>query len=135
VSRGPTATVVTLDARQARYGAGDIQTVSPGVEQYVFGGRAWISGRWINTFDEDGNHQWGWLGRADVIANDAIRLFAGVADAPDVSEGVVTDTFSLFAGVSAAIGQRTTIRLSVAHEDRATGTDRSQIGMGLGIRF
>ncbi|PSJ42106.1 YaiO family outer membrane beta-barrel protein [Allosphingosinicella deserti] len=135
VRRGPAATAVTLDARQARYAAGDIQTVSPGVEQYIFGGRAWISGRWINIFDEAGNHQWGWLGRADVLATEAIRLFAGAADAPDVSEGVVTDTFSLFAGVSAAISQRTTIRLSIAHEDRATGTDRSQVGMGLGIRF
>lgn len=136
IRSGGTATVVTLDARQARYAAGDIQTVSPGAEQYFMGGRAWISGRWINIFDENGNRRSGWLGRADMLVDDdAIRLFAGVVDAPDVSEGIVTETFAVFGGISADVSTRTTLRLSVSHEDRETGTDRLQFGFGLGFRF
>ena len=132
---GPAATVVTVDARQAHFEAGDIQTVSPGVEQYVAGGRAWLSGRWINIFDERGHHRSGWLARGDLLASERLRLFAGVADAPDVSEGVVVDTFSLFGGVSADLSQRLSLRLSLGHENRESGADRTQIGVGAGFRF
>jgi YaiO family outer membrane protein len=133
VRGGPNPTTLTLDARQARYRAGDIQTVNPGIEQYVAGGRAWLTARWINIFDENGEHHSGWLGRGDFMANDRLRLFAGAADAPDVSEGVVVDTFSLFGGISYEVSERNTLRLSVAHEDRARGSDRLQLGAGLGF--
>jgi YaiO family outer membrane protein len=132
---GPAATVATLDASQARYRSGDVQTVTPGIEQYVAGGRAWLTGRWINLFDENGRHRSGWLARGDYMASDRLRLFAGAADAPDVSEGVVTDVFTLFGGAAVAVSPRTELRLSVAHEDRARGADRLQVGMGLGLRF
>jgi YaiO family outer membrane protein len=135
VRGGANPTSLTLDARQAHYRAGDIQTVTPGLEQYVAGGRAWVTARWINIFDERGKHRSGWLGRGDFMANDRLRLFAGAADAPDVSEGVVVDTFSLFGGISYDLDERSTLRLSVAHEDRARGADRLQVGLGLGWRF
>lgn len=135
VHGGTNATSITLDVRQARYRSGDIQTVSPGVEQYLAGGRAWVTARWINIFDETGEHRSGWLGRGDVMASDRLRLFAGASDAPDVSEGVVVDTFSLFGGISYDVDEHRTLRLSVAHEDRAQGTDRLQFGFGLGWRF
>jgi hypothetical protein len=48
---------------------------------------------------------------------------------------VVVDTFSLFGGISYDLGERSTLRLSVAHEDRARGADRLQVGLGLGWRF
>jgi YaiO family outer membrane protein len=132
---GPAATVLTVDARQARYKAGDIQTLTPGIEQYLAGGRAWATARWINIFDENGRHHSGWLGRGDVMVGKSARLFAGAADAPDVSEGVVTDTFSLFGGASVDVSPRTTLRFSLAHENRAAGADRLQFAVGLGLRF
>lgn len=135
VRGGENPTVLTLDARQAHYRAGDIQTLTPGVEQYLAGGRAWVSARWINIFDETGDRSSGWLARGDVLATDRLRLFAGAADAPDVSEGVVVDTFSLFGGISYDLDRRRTLRLSVAHEDRASGSDRLQFGFGMGWRF
>lgn len=135
VRGGANPTALTVDARQAHYRAGDIQTVTPGVEQYFAGGRAWITGRWINIFDETGEHHGGWLARGDFMADDRLRLFAGAADAPDVSEGVVVDTFSLFGGISYDLDERSTLRLSLAHEDRARGSDRLQFGLGLGFRF
>jgi YaiO family outer membrane protein len=131
---GRTATVLTLDARQARYASGDIQTINPGLEQYL-SDRVWITARWINIFDEDGDHQAGWLLRGDFLATQRLRLFAGAADAPDTSEGVVIETFSLFGGISYDLNDRVTTRLSIAHEDRETGADRLQVGLGLGTRF
>jgi YaiO family outer membrane protein len=131
---GRNPTVLTLDARQARYASGDIQTINPGVEQYL-SERFWLTARWINIFDENGNHQAGGLLRGDFLATPRLRLFAGAADAPDTSEGVVIDTFSLFGGASYDLNERITARLSLAHEDRETGADRLQFNLGLGTRF
>jgi YaiO family outer membrane protein len=69
---GPAATVLTLDARQARYRSGNIQTLTPGIEQYVLGGRAWLTARWINIFDERGKHQSGVLVRGDAMAGERL---------------------------------------------------------------
>ena len=69
------------------------------------------------------------------MATERLRLFAGAADAPDTSEGIVTDTFSLFGGVSYDTTDRMTLRASIAHEDRETGADRLQFGLGAGWKF
>ncbi len=131
---GPRATVLTIDAAQARYRSGDIQTLTPGIDQYMAGGRVWLSARWINIF-QDGDHQDGWLGRATFQANEKLRLFAGAADAPDTDEGVVVETFGVFGGVSYDVSDRMNIRASLAHEDRKTGADRLNFGLGAGWKF
>jgi YaiO family outer membrane protein len=135
VAPGPNPTVLTLDARQAHFRSGDIQTLNPGVEHYFGGGRAWLAVRWINIFDEDGDHESGWLARGDLQMNRKVRLFLGAADAPDTSEGVVTETFSLFGGLVYDLDQRRTVRVSLAHEDREGGGDRLQLSLGMGVRF
>jgi YaiO family outer membrane protein len=135
VTDGGAATVLTLDARHAEFPAGDVQTLTPGVEQYLVGGRVWVTARWINLFDEAGDHQSGYLVRGDLQASDRLRLFVGHSDAPDTSEGVVIDTRSYFGGFSYDLSARITARLSVAFEDRDTGSDRTQIGLGFGWRF
>lgn len=130
---GPAATVATMEARHAQYPLGDIQSLNPGVEQYLPGGH-WLTARMINIF-EDGRHQSGWLARADVAAIRGLRLFAGAADAPDISEGVVTESFALFGGAVLDLDDRTTLRLSINREDREQSADRLQVGAGLGLRF
>lgn len=135
VRDGGDATVLTLDARRARYRVGDIQTVNPGIEQYLGDGRYWLTARWINIFDERGDHRMGYLLRGDAQASDRVRLFAGLSDAPDPDQGVVIDTFSLFGGAAIAIGDRAELRASIAHEDRSIGADRTQVSLGLGWRF
>ena len=132
---GPYATVVRLDARQANYPSGDIQTLTPGIEQYL-GGSAWVTGQWINVFESrTGRHAIGWLARGDIMVTERARLFAGAADAPDLSEGVVVETFNLFGGVSLDLDDHHSFRLSFAREDRATGADRTTVSLGLGLRF
>lgn len=131
---GSYATILTLDARQARFAAGDVQGITPGIEQY-FGGRLWVTGRWINQFDERGTHRSGFLVRGDLMPVDPVRLFVGYSDAPDTDEGTVVDVRSVFGGVSYDLNPRMTLRLSLAHEDRATGADRTQFGLGFGIRL
>ncbi len=135
ITDGAQPTALTLDARQSDFAAGDVQTISPGIEQYLAGGRIWLTARWINLFDDSGRHQSGYLVRADGQATDRLRLFAGRSDAPDTSEGIVVRTRSHFGGLSYDLNARTTLRLSLAHEDRETGADMTQVGLGIGLRF
>ena len=131
---GGSGTVPRLDTRLARYASGDIVTVTPGLEQYLFGGRAWITAQWINLF-EDGRHRSGWLARGDVLVDSRLRLFAGAADAPDISEGFVVETLSLFGGAAWDVSESHRVTLSAAHEDRQGGSDRLTFSIGLGLRF
>jgi len=135
VRNGGSATVLTLDARQARYNDGDIQTLNPGIDQYLAKGKIWVGARWINIFDENGKHRAGWLLRGDALATPDLRLFVGAANAPDISEGIVIDTFSLFGGLAYDLNERTNLRMSLAHEDRETGSDRLQVSLGAGWKF
>ena len=128
------STVLTLDARAANYRSGSVQTIAPGIDRYFAHGRAWLSVRWINIFDEDGAYRAGYFVRGDAMATDRLRLFAGYADAPDTSEGVVIDTRSAIAGASLDVG-RTTWRLSLAHDDRKRSFDQWTVGFGVGRRF
>lgn len=132
-SAGPFATVLTAEARLAEYRSGRVAMLSPGIEQFI-GGGSWLTARMINVF-EGGKHHGGWLARGDWMASEDVRLFAGAADAPDTSEGVVTPVFSLFGGISAAVTNRSRLRLSVAHEDRAGSGERTQVAVGMGYRF
>lgn len=131
---GGNATVLTIDGRAARYSAGDIQTLNPGVDQYFADGRAWLSVRWINLFDEAGYHG-GWLARGDLLATERLRLFVGTAKAPETFEGVVWDSSSLFGGFAYELPTGLTFRVSLARDDPESGPGRLQIGIGTGWRF
>jgi YaiO family outer membrane protein len=130
---GPT--VVTLDFRHAQYDTGGTQTVSPGVEQYLFGGRLWITARWINTMAPGEDRTSGWFLRADAQVLDRLRLFAGASDAPDISDGIVLETFSLFGGAAVDLTERVSLRASLTREERRVAYDRTVISLGMGLKF
>jgi YaiO family outer membrane protein len=130
---GPT--VLTLDLRHARYDTGGTQTVSPGVEQYLFGGRFWITARWINTVAPDQDRISGWFLRGDAQVLDRLRLFAGASDAPDTSDGLVLETFSVFGGAVVDVNERVSLRASVTREERRDAYDRTVLSLGMGLKF
>lgn len=129
---GPT--VLTLDVRHADYPVDDVETIVFGGEQY-FGGAGWVTARWISTIDSDGNYESGWFLRGDAVASPRWRVFAGLSDAPDTSEGVVIETFTLFGGLVFDVSDDVALRLSAAREDRNRGFDRTVIALGLGYAF
>lgn len=129
------ATIATIDARQARFAAGSVQTLSPGIEQYLVDGRVWITAQWINLFDETGRHRAGWLARGDVLATDRLRLFSGYADAPDTSEGRTVDVRGVFVGAAYGVNDTLELRGSLSREHRWIGADRHSVSVGLGLRF
>lgn len=128
------AVAATLDVRYAEYEAGDVETVSPGLEAYLFGGRAWVTARYINIWDETGEHRTGYFLRADALVADDVTLFAGYADAPDTSDGVTVDTTSWFAGAAVDVEENTTLRFAIAQEMRDTGYDRTTFTLSLTLK-
>lgn len=135
ITEGGNATVLTLAAQQASYRFEDVQMLNPGIEQYLADGRLWITARSINILDGNGDYRAGYLVRGDGLVTDRLRLYAGYSDAPDTSQGVVIDTRSIFGGISYDANERTTVRLSIAHDDRYSGIRQWQIGTGVGWAF
>ena len=129
------STALSLGGYVRHYPDAQVIGVSPGLVQYLFDGRAWVTAYWINVLAEEGGHDDGYSMRADVQASDALRLFAGWSDAPDPEDGDSVRTRSLFAGASLDITEHVTIRGSYAHEDRSAGYDRSVFSAGVGVRF
>jgi YaiO family outer membrane protein len=128
------AVYATLDVRYADYQAGDVDAVNPGLETYLFGGRAWVTVRHINIWDETGEHRTGYFVRADGLVTGTVALFGGHADAPDTSDGITVDTTSWFAGAAVDVEENTTVRFAIAQEIRDTGYDRTTFTLSLTLK-
>jgi YaiO family outer membrane protein len=111
------ATVLTLDYKRSDYRSGVVDTISPGAQQYFLSGRVWLTGRSINTFNEDNRWTSGWLARADWQARDDLALHAGLADAPETVAGRTVDTFSVFAGLVYRLDAERSLRFDYDRED------------------
>ena len=131
---GATPTVLTLDLRHASYRSGKTTSINPGIEQYLFAGKAWLTFRSINLVD-GGDLLSGALGRIDVQASDRLRLFGGAANAPDVDQGIVSRTRSLFAGASVGVDDRIALRLSVSRDRPSIGASRTGVSVGTSVQF
>ncbi|MCY7280995.1 MAG: YaiO family outer membrane beta-barrel protein [Sphingomonas bacterium] len=134
VTGGAAPTVLTLDARHASYRSGSISLINPGIEQYLAAGKAWITLQSINLVD-DGAIRSGWLARIDLMAGDRVRLFGGAANAPDVDQGIVSRTRSLFAGASVGLNETADLRVSVSRDRPGIGADRTGFSLGTMVRF
>ncbi|MFL6734919.1 MAG: YaiO family outer membrane beta-barrel protein [Sphingomicrobium sp.] len=130
---GRYATIVRLDLRHADYATGDVQTVTPGIEQYL-AGRAWVTAQWINIWDGP-THSSGWLVRGDALPLESVRVFVGMADAPDLDTGRVRRTRSGFAGIALDLGNQLSARLSYAVDDPERSPTRRTAALGMGYRF
>lgn len=148
-SFGPT--LLTLDSGYALYRSTEIETASPGVQQYFLDGHLWISGRVIGTLAESRSTGLapdpfafvrdrldkfgGYSVRIDGTPTDRLTLFIGWADAPDTSDGRVIPTRALYGGAIYALSDSLSVKLSAAHEDRVKSYDRTSVNVGLTTRF
>lgn len=135
VRDGRNATVLLLDVTQAHYAVGDVQTLAPGIEQYLGNGKTWLTGRWINVVDELGEMRTGWSLRGDTMLSDKFRIFAGYADVPDSSAGRTIDTHNVYGGAAYDLGNRYALTFTLGHEQRSIGADRTMGSLGLTMRF
>jgi len=132
---GPTE--VFVDARHSHYGAGDVRTANPGLQQYLFDGRAWLTGRWLNSFDAEAGNQraTGWSLRADWQALDRLRLFGGRAEAPETELGATVETRSSFAGIAFDLTPDIGLTVAYSHDNRKDTYIRDVVSATVGYRF
>ena len=128
-------TVLTLNGSYQRFPLQDVVTVSPGLIRYVSGDRGWFTLRGIGTVADGGPLRVGALIRGDYVPAERWRLFAGASYAPDTDLGVVTRVTSLFAGGEAPLGDRFALTGAVARDWREGGFDRSELRLGIKVRF
>lgn len=147
------ATVATFDIGFARYPTAEVRTANPGLQQYFFDGRFWLTAKLIGTLSRDMDQErlrqpgespgqkdgtkrmGGFYLRADLQVAERLRLFVGHADAPDASDGRVFETRSFFGGAELALDDRISLRLSLARENRKNSYDRTTINVGTTMRF
>ncbi|MDE3011816.1 MAG: YaiO family outer membrane beta-barrel protein [Pseudomonadota bacterium] len=133
------ATFLTLDASAARYNAGTSYGLTPGLIQYLNGGRAWLSVRLNNSLDANRNYLNGWGVRGDVLVGASWNLHAGYSRAPEsdyVANGaiisVVRDTTF---GASWQATPDFALRLDYLREDRVLSYLRKEWVLGASYRF
>ncbi|WP_448956347.1 YaiO family outer membrane beta-barrel protein [Labrys neptuniae] len=125
---------INADLRYDNFAHTEVTTVSPWIQGYVFDGRLGLSARWIHASDDTNVRADGYVLRADVVVTPRLSVFAGYADAPEISDGSLDPTRSVFGGVAYDLTDDWTVRASFAHE-RRRAFDRNTFGLGLTARF
>ncbi|RCW81533.1 tetratricopeptide repeat protein [Phyllobacterium bourgognense] len=125
----------TLDLKFERYSDGNVETISPGLQQSLWSEKLVLTAKWINVFDQQQHHAGGYLARVDWAVVDRLRVFAGYSDALEPSDGVMIPTRSVFGGLSFDVNEQVTLRTNFAHEERENAYNRDVYGVGMTWRF
>lgn len=125
---------LNVDARYDSFADTDVTSIQPWVQAYVLDGRLGLSARWVHAEDDIGTRANGYVLRADLLVTPRVNVFGGYADAPEIDDGALVPTRTVFGGISFDVSDPLTLRASIAHEQRPT-FDRSIFGLGLTARF
>lgn len=130
--RGPLT--LLFDGRYEIYPGAEIWTIFPGAEYRFAGNLFGVTARWIHAEDNGSAVADGYLARLDIAPEGQVGGFIGYADAPEISQGKLTDTKTVFGGIAWRIDDRVTLRLSLSREERVA-FDRNTVGLGLTTSF
>lgn len=135
----------TVDMKLDHYSDGNIKSIALGLEQFFFGDKLSISGKWYNTFDQSNNHMNGFLVKFTGSPTEKLHLFAGYSDSQETSERSSGFNHSLikvnatFVGLSYEIYKRLTAYLDYTDEDRKYSNQSHKLynkkTIGCGIRW
>ena len=129
---GPAATVVGVDAAWRKFPAQDVFNVSPAITRYLGGAGSFSLTARANALVAQGDKmRLGGSLRGDYAPGGGKRAFVGVAAGPDTDLGVVTDTYSLFAGGDVPLDESVSLTGSIAREWRDGPADRNEFRIGL----
>ncbi|RUU69211.1 YaiO family outer membrane beta-barrel protein, partial [Mesorhizobium sp. M2C.T.Ca.TU.009.01.2.1] len=125
---------LNIDARYDDFADTSVTSIQPWIQGYVLDGRLGLSARWVHAQDDIGTRADGYVLRADLAVTPRFNVFAGYADAPEIDDGALVPTRTVFGGISFDVSDPLTLRASIAHEERPT-FDRNIFGLGLTARF
>jgi YaiO family outer membrane protein len=126
--------IFTLDGRHDVFADTSVTTLAPAAQYFFFDERLGLQLRWIHSVNDEGMSANGYAVRADIAATDRLRFLAGYSDAPEISEGTLIDTRTVFTGISLDLSDALTLRANYAHEHRES-FDRNIFGLALAVRF
>ena len=129
------ATLLTLDAKDSLYRTGFVRMASPGLQQYFFSGRVWLTGKQISSWVAGGHYLGGYFTRADWLITDTVTVYGGYAHAPETENNVTAQTSSAFGGVAWDVSPRVTLHLDYVHDDRQNSYIRHAVTFGAGVKF
>ncbi|CDX55962.1 conserved exported hypothetical protein [Mesorhizobium plurifarium] len=125
---------LNIDARYDDFADTSVTSIQPWIQGYVLDGRLGLSARWVHAQDDIGTRADGYVLRADLAVMPRFNVFAGYADAPEIDDGALVPTRTVFGGISFDVSDPLTLRASIAHEERPA-FDRNIFGLGLTARF
>ncbi|TIR25703.1 MAG: YaiO family outer membrane beta-barrel protein [Mesorhizobium sp.] len=125
---------LNIDTRYDNFADTSVTSIQPWLQAYILDGRLGLSARWVHAEDDTGTVADGYVLRADLAVTERFNLFAGYADAPEIDDGALVPTRTVFGGISFELSDPLTLRASIAHEERPT-FDRNIFGLGLTARF
>jgi YaiO family outer membrane protein len=125
---------LNIDARYDDFADTGVTSIQPWIQGYILDGRLGLSARWVHAQDDTGTRADGYVLRADLAVTPRFNVFAGYADAPEIDDGALIPTRTVFGGISFDVSDPLTLRASIAHEERPT-FDRNIFGLGLTARF
>ena len=128
------AFTATIDGSVARFAAGEVSSLQPGIAADLFDGRLGLAIRWINVWDETGDRTEGYAVSARWAVTDRFRVRLDHANAPETSEGTVVDVSSVGAIAEWDLDERVSLRAGVLDEDRGS-YDRRAVNVGLAWRI
>jgi YaiO family outer membrane protein len=126
---------VTVEARHAHYGIGNVTVFEPGIRLQTADARASLTLRSINFWDENNSYQNGWSLRGDAFNGNRIQLSMGVASYVDAEAGLTRRVRSLFGSLALPLTPRLGLRIGSDFEERASSYQRIGITLGLARRF
>lgn len=135
ISKGPSATLLSLDTAWQRFPLQDVVTVSPGITQFFGRGRWSGTLHGIGVLTQGRSLEAGVLGRLDYVPDERHRYFVGAANAPDTDLGIVTRVTSAYAGAELPLAGRLSLLPSFARTWRKGGPDRTELRLELKATF
>ncbi|WP_128293760.1 tetratricopeptide repeat protein [Afifella aestuarii] len=123
-----------MQTRHEFFADSEVTSLFPAIKAAIVDERLTFKVTWVHARDDDSTVSNGYILRTDLAATDRFRLFAGYADAPEISEGSLFDTRTLFGGVSFDPVDWVTINAAIAHE-RRDAFERNSLALNFSTRF
>ncbi len=139
VDNGPTV-VTTLHYRYDQFTEAKVHNISPEVTAYFQNG-ARLTGRVINTVQNNQDDQSGWLVSGSYPVSKNWTLNGGIARAPEAIEdpagidNLVVTTKSLFGGVTYAVTPQLDLHVNVVRDNREDTYIRNAVNVGFTQKY
>lgn len=124
----------TLEASAARYEAGNVYTLRPGIRHLSNGDGLRVGAKAILVLDENRNLRAGWAVSGAVRTTDRTRLILDYVDAPDSEDGRTSEVSSVALGLRYQMTADLGLYTAITHESR-DAYDRTELTISVNRRF